>query len=36
MLEQAGFADVQFWDYRAFPARPTPRSWILWLRAVRR
>jgi SAM-dependent methyltransferase len=36
MLEQAGFSDVQFWDYRAFPAPATPRSWILWLRAVRR
>jgi len=34
-LQQAGFSDVTFWDYRLFPASARPDSWRLWLRAVR-
>ena len=35
LLEQAGFNDVRFWDYRAFPAAATDASWRVWMRAVR-
>jgi SAM-dependent methyltransferase len=35
LLEQAGFADIAYWDYRRFPAPADERSWKLWLRATR-
>lgn len=34
-LEQAGFSNVTFWDYKLFPQQPRPDSWRLWLRAIR-
>ena len=35
-LIRAGFSEVQFWDYRLFPAPAMPESWRLWVRAKRR
>ena len=35
-LVEAGFTDIQFWDWRRFPAPATPDSWRVWLRAIRR
>jgi SAM-dependent methyltransferase len=35
MLEQAGFADIAYWDYRRYPAAAGAGSWKLWLRATR-
>jgi SAM-dependent methyltransferase len=36
MLVEAGFTDVQFWDWRRFPAPATDDSWRVWMRAIRR
>jgi predicted O-methyltransferase YrrM len=36
MLGEAGFSDVQFWDYRRFPDVATSDSWRVWMRAIRR
>lgn len=35
LLENAGFTDIAWWDYRRFPAPADERSWRLWLRATR-
>lgn len=35
MLVEAGFADVQFWDWRRFPSPAAHDSWRVWMRAVR-
>lgn len=36
MLVEAGFSDVQFWDWRRFPAPAARDSWRVWMRAIRR
>lgn len=36
MLVEAGFSDVQFWDWRRFPEPAAPDSWRVWMRAIRR
>jgi len=35
MLWEAGFTDVQFWDWRRFPAPAVRDSWRVWMRAIR-
>jgi len=35
LLVKAGFRDVQFWDWRTFPAPATGDSWRIWMRAIR-
>jgi predicted O-methyltransferase YrrM len=35
LLAKAGFADMQFWDCRKFPATATSDSWQVWMRAIR-
>lgn len=35
-LGKAGFSDVEFWDFRRFPAPVGPDSWRMWMRAIRR
>jgi predicted O-methyltransferase YrrM len=32
ILHQAGFEDIEFWDYRRYPERVSNQSWRLWLR----
>jgi SAM-dependent methyltransferase len=34
-LRKAGFAKVEFWDYRQFPRHAKPDSWRMWMRAIR-
>ena len=36
MLVEAGFRDVQFWDWRRFPEPAARDSWRVWMRAIRR
>jgi SAM-dependent methyltransferase len=36
MLVEVGFTDVQFWDWRRFPAPAARDSWRVWMRAIRR
>ena len=36
LLMAAGFTDIQFWDWRRFPAPATSDSWRVWMRAIRR
>jgi predicted O-methyltransferase YrrM len=36
MLVEAGFTDIQFWDWRRFPAPAARDSWRVWMRAIRR
>ena len=35
VLAAAGFTDVQFWDWRRFPAPAARDSWRVWMRAIR-
>ena len=36
MLAKAGFTDIQFWDWRRFPAAAARDSWRVWMRAIKR
>lgn len=36
MLGEAGFSEIQFWDWRQFPAPANGLSWRVWMRAIRR
>jgi len=34
-FRDAGFSDLEFWDYRAFPRAADAESWRMWLRCYR-
>jgi SAM-dependent methyltransferase len=34
-FHEAGFMELQFWDYRTFPQPLAPESWRMWMRCFR-